>query len=130
MFEEDNAKAHKEKYQLLVEQTLVKEAVTKALHSVSGLKKNEPESIEMQVGNLIEAIQQLQARIMDLEIQAVSRSPQEVRNQMDKDSRSAVGRIRALASECKQLSDRIVQTYERPVEYPKLRKLEAQLHET
>jgi hypothetical protein len=42
MFEEDKAKIQKEKDQLLTEKTVVKEAVTKALRSVSGLAQEEP----------------------------------------------------------------------------------------
>jgi hypothetical protein len=56
MFEEDNAKIQKEKYQLLIDQTTVKEVVTKALHSVSSLEQEEPELVKMQVGKLVEAI--------------------------------------------------------------------------
>jgi hypothetical protein len=53
MFEEDKEKMQKEKDQLLAEKTVVKEAVTKALRSVSGLAQEEPESTEMQVGKLV-----------------------------------------------------------------------------
>jgi hypothetical protein len=84
----------------------VKEAVARALFSMLGLAQEEPESTEMQVGKLVEAIQQLQERIMELEIQAVSSTPQEVCDQREEATRNAVERIRALASECKQLSDR------------------------
>jgi hypothetical protein len=129
MFEEDKEKMQKEKDQLLAEQTVVKEAVTRALRSVSGLAQEEPESTEMQVGKLVEAIQQLQARVMELEIQAVPSTPQEVHDQREEAARNAVERIRALASECKQLSDRSAQTYEHLAEDPELRKLEAQLQE-
>jgi FtsZ-binding cell division protein ZapB len=59
----------------------------------------------------------------------VSSIPQEVRDQREETARSAVERIRVLASECKKLSDRSAQTYERLAEDPKLRKLEAQLQE-
>jgi hypothetical protein len=55
----------------------------------------------MQVGNLVEAIQQLQAWIMELELQEVSSSPQEVCDQREEDARNALERIRALYSECK-----------------------------
>jgi hypothetical protein len=41
MFEEDKEKIQKEKDQLLTEQTMVKEVVTKALFSVSGLAQEE-----------------------------------------------------------------------------------------
>jgi hypothetical protein len=62
MFEEDKEKIQKEKDQLLAEQTVVKEAVTKALRSVSGLAQEEEESTEMQVGKLAEAIQQASSK--------------------------------------------------------------------
>jgi hypothetical protein len=96
---------------------------------VPGLAQEEEESAEIQVGKLFEAIQQLQARIMELEIQAVSSTSQEVHDQREEIAKSAVGRIRALASECKQLSDHSAQTYEHLVEDLELRKLEAQLQE-
>jgi hypothetical protein len=57
MFKEDKENVQKEKYQLLVEQTAVKEEVTKALHSVPSLAQEELESIDMQVGKIAEAIQ-------------------------------------------------------------------------
>jgi len=41
MFEEDKEKIQKEKDQLLAQQIGVKEAVTRALHSVSGLAQME-----------------------------------------------------------------------------------------
>jgi hypothetical protein len=127
MFKEENEKIQKEKDQLLTKQNVIKEAVTKALHSVPGLAQEEPESIEMQVGKLVEAIQQLQAWVMELELQVVPSTPQEVRDQREEVSKSAVGRINVLTLECKQLSDRSVETYECLVEYLELRKLEAQL---
>jgi hypothetical protein len=64
-----------------------------------------------------------------LEAQIVSSTPQEVRDQREETAKNTVVRIKALASECKQLSDISVQTYECLTEDPKLRKLEAQLQE-
>jgi hypothetical protein len=81
------------------------------------------------VGKLTEAIQQLQVRVMELEIQEVMNTPQEVHDQREEASKNAVQRTRALASECKKLSDQSAQTYERLAEYPRLRKLEKQLQE-
>jgi hypothetical protein len=81
----------------------------------------------MQVGNLAEAIQQLQARVMELEIQVVLSTLQEVHDHREEAPKSAVGRIRTLTSECKQLSDQSAQNYECLIEYLELRKLEAQL---
>jgi hypothetical protein len=39
-----------------------------------GLEKMEEETAESQVGNLVEAIQKLQERVVELELQAVSRN--------------------------------------------------------
>jgi chromosome segregation ATPase len=94
-----------------------------------GLAQIEEETTESQVGKLTEAIQQLQARVAELELQAVPSTLQEVRDQREETARSAVERIRALASECKKLSDRSAQTYEHLAEDPELRTLEAQLQE-
>jgi hypothetical protein len=52
-----------------------------------------------------------------------------VHDQREEVARNAVERIRALASECKKLSDQSAQTYERLAEDLELRKLEAQLQE-
>jgi hypothetical protein len=119
----------KEKDQLLAEKIGVKEAVTKHFTLCWAWHRRNQESTEIQVGKLAEAIQQLQARVMELEIQAVSSTPQEVHDQREEADRTVVGRIRALASECKQLSNRSAQTYEHLAEDLELRKLEAQLQE-
>jgi hypothetical protein len=63
---------------LLAEKIGVKEAVTRALHSVTGLEQMEEDPVESQVGKLVEAIQQLQQRVTELELQAVPSTPQEV----------------------------------------------------
>jgi hypothetical protein len=99
MLEEDKEKIQREKDQLLAEQTAVKEVVSRALRSVPGLAQEEHEAVEVQVMKLAEAIQQLQARVTELEIQAVPSTPQEVCDQREEAAKSAVGRIRALASE-------------------------------
>jgi chromosome segregation ATPase len=52
-----------------------------------------------------------------------------VRDQREETARSTVERIRALASECKKLSNRSAQTYEHLEEDLELRTLEAQLQE-
>jgi hypothetical protein len=57
---------------------VTKEVVTKALLSMSVLAQEEPESMDMQVGKLVEAIQQLQARVEKLEIQAIPSTLEEV----------------------------------------------------
>jgi hypothetical protein len=59
--EEDKEKIQKEKDQLLAEQTVIIEAMTRALRSMSDLAQMEEEETESQVGKLTEAIQQLQA---------------------------------------------------------------------
>jgi chromosome segregation ATPase len=126
---EEKAKDTERKGPVAHRETAVKEVVRKALHSVPGLAQEEHEAVEVQVMKLAEAIQQLQARITELEIQAVPSTPQEVHDQREEAAKNTVGRIRALTSECKQLSDRSAQTYERLTEDPELRKLEAQLQE-
>jgi phosphopantetheinyl transferase (holo-ACP synthase) len=97
-FEQNNAKIQEEKDQLLAEKTAVKEAVTKTLRYVSGLAQKKLKLTDMQVGKLVEAIQQLQAWIMELDLQAISSTPQEVCDQREEAVRNVVERIRALAS--------------------------------
>jgi len=55
---------------------MFKEAMTKALHSMSGLEKEDTETTNMHVGKLSKAIQQFQERVMELKIQVVSRTLQ------------------------------------------------------
>jgi hypothetical protein len=47
---------------------MIKEAVNKACHSMPRLAHKEQESVEAQVMKLAETIQQLQARITELEV--------------------------------------------------------------
>jgi hypothetical protein len=61
----------------------VKEAVTRALFSMTGLEHMEEEIAESQVGKLIEVIQQLQVRIAELELQAASSTPQELQDRRE-----------------------------------------------
>jgi hypothetical protein len=61
----------------------------------------EEHPVEIQVGKHAEAIQQLQQRIAELELQAMPRTPQEVQDKREETTRSAVQRIKALALECK-----------------------------
>jgi hypothetical protein len=56
----------------------VKEAVTRELCSVSGLTQIEEDIVESQVEKLDESIQQLQARVVKLELQSMPSTPQEV----------------------------------------------------
>jgi hypothetical protein len=101
MLQEEKAEIQIEKEKLLVEKTVVKEVVNKSCHSVSGLVQEDQESVKVQVVKLAETIQQLQARITELEVQAVPSTPQEVRYQREDAVKNVVGRIRALTSECK-----------------------------
>jgi hypothetical protein len=50
----------------------------------------EEETTEIQVGKLTKAIQQLQARVAELELQAVPSTPQEVQDQREEIARSTV----------------------------------------
>jgi hypothetical protein len=65
---------------LLVENIGVKEVVIRELCSVTGLEYMEKDPVEIQVGKIFEAIQQLQQRIAKLELQAVPSTPQEVKD--------------------------------------------------
>jgi hypothetical protein len=46
--------------------------------------------VKIQVGKLVEAIQQLQQRVSELELQEVPRNPQEVQDQREETAWSAV----------------------------------------
>jgi DNA helicase IV len=61
----------------------------------------EEDPIERQVGKLVKSIQQLQQRIVELELQAVPSTPQEVRDIREENMRIVVKRIKALSLECK-----------------------------
>jgi hypothetical protein len=128
-FEEDRAKVQKEKEQLLAKQIEIEEAVNRAFLSVTNLEKKVEEPIEHQVMKLAEFIQQLQQRVMELELQTIPQTPQEVRDQRELDAQSAIERIRKLVAEWKQLSNKSVQIYEQLSEDPELKKLESQLQE-
>jgi hypothetical protein len=77
----------------------VKEAVNKALHSVTVLEPKAEDQVAHQVEHLVEAIQQLQQRIEELELRTVPSTPQDVRDQREATARSAVERIKDLAME-------------------------------
>jgi hypothetical protein len=77
----------------------LKKQVIRELRSVTGLEQMEEDPVERQVGKLVEAIQQLQQRIVELELQAVPSTLQEVRDLREETVRSAVERIKALALE-------------------------------
>jgi chromosome segregation ATPase len=57
------------------------------------------------------------------------KTPQEIRDLREATARSAVTRLKTLASECRKLSMRSAQTYETLAGNPKLQTLEAQLEE-
>jgi hypothetical protein len=59
-FEAEKAQMQQEKEQLLAEQLEVKEAVNRALHSVTGLELQAEDRVTHQVEQLAEAVQQLQ----------------------------------------------------------------------
>jgi hypothetical protein len=100
------------KEKLLAEHLGVKEAVSKALRSMTGLDQKVEEPVEHQVAQLVEVIQQLQQKITDLELRTVPSTPQDVRDQRESTARSTVERIRAFSLEFQQLSSRSAQTYE------------------
>jgi hypothetical protein len=81
------------------------------------------------VAQLEEVIQQIQRRIVDLEICTMPKTPQEIRDLREATSRSAVGQLKNFALECKELSTRSTQTYENLTENPELQALEAHLQE-
>jgi hypothetical protein len=89
-FEEDRVQIQHEKEQLLVKQVGVKESVRRALRSLTSLEKMEEDIVENQVAKLDEAIQQLQQRVVELELQIVQSTPQEVRDQREATAQSAV----------------------------------------
>jgi hypothetical protein len=114
---------------LLAEQLEVKEAVNKALLSVTVVEIKAEDRVTQQVEKLEEVIQQLHQCITNLELRAVPKTQHDVKDQSEATTRSAVERLKAFAMEYKQLSDRSALTYERLPEIPKLRALEAQLQE-
>jgi hypothetical protein len=66
---------------LLVKKIGIEEAVNRAFISVTSLEKKEEDPIECQVMKLAEVIQQLQQRVMELELQAIPSTLQEERDQ-------------------------------------------------
>jgi hypothetical protein len=96
---------------------------------VTGLEQKAEEPIERQVMKLAEVIQQLQQRVVELELQTIPQTPQEVHNQRELNAQSAFERIKTLVAEFKQLSSRSAQIYEQLSEDPELKKLESQLQE-
>jgi hypothetical protein len=108
-----------------VEQIRVKEVVKKEFLFVIGFEQMEEDPIVNQVMKLAEAIQQLQQRVTELELQIVPSTPQEVQDQREATTQSIVERINKLAMEYKQLSSHSVQTYEHLIEDLELKTLES-----
>jgi uncharacterized protein (UPF0305 family) len=102
MIQEEKSQLQREKEQFLAERAMVKEVVNKSCRFVPGLAQEEQESVEAQVVKLAETIQQLQARITELEVQEVPSTPQEVHDQREETPKNTVVRIKALTSECKK----------------------------
>jgi hypothetical protein len=102
---DEKAQLQQGKEQLLAEQLEVKEAVNRALHSVTVIEVQTEERIPQQVAQLEDVIQKLQQCIADLELRVVPETPQEVRDLREATAHSAVGRLKSLALECKQLSN-------------------------
>jgi hypothetical protein len=94
---------------------------------VTGLETKAKDHIDHQIEKLTEAIELLQQRITDFELRTMPDTPQDVRDQIEATAWSAVERIKALAMECKKLSDRSSQTYEQLIENLELKALESQL---
>jgi hypothetical protein len=82
------------------------------------------ERVPQQVAQPEEVIQQPQQHIVDLELHSVPETPQEIRDLREAIARSAVGQLKTLSLECKQLSTRSTQTYENLTENPELQALE------
>jgi uncharacterized protein YaaN involved in tellurite resistance len=66
---------------LLTKKIGIEEAVNKAFHSMIVLEQKAEEPIECQVMKLVEFIHQLQQRVMELELQTIPQTPQEVYGQ-------------------------------------------------
>jgi hypothetical protein len=81
------------------------------------------------VNQLVEAIQQLQQCITDLELRTILETPQDVRDQREATTQSTVERLKVLTLDCKKLTDRSAQTYEQLTKNSKLKPLELHLQE-
>jgi predicted nucleic acid-binding Zn-ribbon protein len=103
--------------------------VHRALLSMTVVEVKTEEKFPQKVAQLEEVIQQLQQRIADLELCTVPETPQDVRDQREATTRNAVDRLKSLALECKQLSNRSTKTYDNLTENPELQALESQLKE-
>jgi hypothetical protein len=63
-----------------------------------GLAQEEQELVEVQIVKITEVIQEIQARITELEAQTVPITLQEVRDQREETAKNTIESIRALAS--------------------------------
>jgi hypothetical protein len=117
-WEEEKSQLQQSKDQLLAEQLETQERVHKALRSVTIIEVKMEDHLPQQVTQLEAVIQQLQQCIMDLELRTMPETPQEIRDLREATARSAVDRLKTLASECRQLSTRSTQTYETLAENP------------
>jgi hypothetical protein len=97
--QEEKSQLQREKEQALAERAMVKEAVSKACHSVPGLVQEDQDPGRSSSSEARETLQQLQARITDLEAQTVPSTPQEVHDQREETAKNTLIRIRTLTSE-------------------------------
>jgi hypothetical protein len=81
------------------------------------------------VAQLEEVIQQLQQRIVDLELHTVPKTPQDIRDLREATFHNAVDGLKSLALECKKLSNQRAQTYENLTKNLELQALESQIKE-
>jgi hypothetical protein len=80
-FDKEHTNIQKEKEKLLAKQIGIEEVVNIAFRSVIGLEQKAKEPSDRQVMKLVEVIQQLQQRVVELELQAILITPQEERDQ-------------------------------------------------
>jgi hypothetical protein len=66
---------------LLAKQIGIEEAVNRAFFSLTILEKKLEEPLECQVMKLAEVIQQIQQRVVELDLQTISSTPQEESDQ-------------------------------------------------
>jgi hypothetical protein len=59
----------------------MEEEVNRGFHSIIGLEQKREEPFECQVMKLAKVIQQLQQRVMELDLQTIPSTPQEVHDQ-------------------------------------------------
>jgi hypothetical protein len=100
-YDKERAKIQKEKEQRLAKKIGIEEAVNRAFRSVTGLEQKAEEPIECQVMKLDEVIQQLQQRVVELELQAIPSTPQEEHDQREITAHGTVERIKGITEECK-----------------------------